>query len=274
VRRPALVATVVLVVATVAGLVVALDGHLGDTTPPTTSATTPAGPLPTASSGEVTVVGLGDSVMAGSHCDCSGVTAQYAAALTSRVHRKVRDVNLGVNGDTTNTLQQRLDTSAVTRDDLRRADLVLVIEGANDLSPQLESWRVGSCEESCFLPAVDAMGKRLTTALATIRELVPAQAQMIVAGYWNVFPDGEAARAEGGQAEIDWSREITRAANVAIQRAASPEHATYVDLTNSFLDDDSGDPTGLLAADGDHPNAAGERVIVADLLRVTRTIAS
>ena len=273
-RRLALLTTVVLMVATVVGLVVALGGHLGDTTPPTVSATIPASPLPVAPPSELTVVGLGDSVMAGSHCDCSGVTAQYATALTSRDHRKVRDVNLGVDGDTTNTLQQRLDTSTVTRDDLREADLVLVIEGANDLSPQLETWRVGSCEESCFLPAVEAMGQRLTTALATIRQLVPAQAQMIVAGYWNVFPDGEAARAEGGQAEIDWSREITRAANVAIEQAALPQHATYVDLTSSFLAGGSGDPTPLLAFDGDHPNAAGERAIVTDLLRVTRPLAS
>jgi lysophospholipase L1-like esterase len=270
----ALLTTVVLLVATVAGLVVALGGHLDDATPPRASATTPAGPLPTAPSGEVTVVGLGDSVMAGAHCGCSGVTAQYAAGLASRVHRKVRDVNLGVNGDTTNTLQERLDTSKVTRNDLREADLVLVIEGANDLTPQLETWRVGSCEESCFLPAVDDMGKRLTTALATIRRLAPKQAQIIVAGYWNVFPDGKAARAEGGQAEIDWSREITRAANVAIERAALPEHATYVDLSGSFLADGSRDPTPLLAADGDHPNAAGERAIVGDLLRVTRSISS
>ncbi len=273
-RRRALLTTVVLAVATVTGLVLALGGHLGGTTPPTVSATTPASPLPAALPGQVTVVGLGDSVMSGSHCDCSGVTAQYAAALASRDHRNVRDVNLGVDGDTTNTLQERLDTNAVTRDDLREADLVLVIEGANDLSPQLESWRVGDCEESCFLPAVDAMGKRLTTALATVRELVPAQAQLIVAGYWNVFPDGEAARAEGGQAEIDWSREITRAANIAIDQAAIPQHATYVDLTSSFLADGSRDPTPLLASDGDHPNAAGEHAIVTDLLRVTRPLAS
>jgi len=223
----------------------------------------------------ITVVGLGDSVMAGSQCGCSGVTAQYAAGLTSRIHRAVHDVNLGVGGDTTNTLQQRLDTDQSTRDDLHNADLVLVIEGANDLSPQLEEWRVGSCEESCFQPSVDAMGQRLTKALATIRALAPPQAQVIVAGYWNIFPDGQAARADGGQAEIDWSREITRAANAAIDKAAQPEHATYVDLTNSFLDaDGTHDPTPLLAPDGDHPNAAGERAIVGDLLSVTEPIAS
>ncbi len=272
-RRLALLTTVVLLVATVAGLVVALGGHIGDPAPPKAGARAPARPVPTTPN-EVTVVGVGDSVMAGSHCDCSGVTAQYAAALAGRIHHRVRDVNLGVSGDTTNTLQQRLDTDRVTRADLRKADLVLVIEGANDLSPELETWRVGSCEESCFLPAVEAMGKRLTTALATIRTLVPPQSQMIVAGYWNVFPDGDAARADGGQAEIDWSREITRAANVAIEGAAVPEHATYVDLTSSFLADGSHDPTRLLAPDGDHPNAAGERAIVSELLHATGPLAS
>jgi lysophospholipase L1-like esterase len=216
----------------------------------------------------LTVVGLGDSVMAGSHCGCSGVAAQFAAAWGHRLGRTVRAVNLGVPGDTTTTLQQRLDTDADTRADLRRADMVLVIEGANDLVPQLESWRMGTCAATCYTPAVEHMGRRLRGALTEIRRLAP-EAQVVVAGYWNVFPDGQAARVVGGQALVDWSRQITRDANAAIERAARPEHATYVDLTAPFLAQGQKDPTGMLAKDGDHPNRTGVRAIVTALLRVS-----
>ena len=110
--------------------------------------------------------------------------------------------------------------------------MVLVIEGANDLLPQLETWRVLLLRGlRATRPAVDLMGQRLQAALAEIRRLAPAHAQVVVAGYWNVFPDGDTARADGGQPLIDWSRSITRAANAAIDQAARPERATYVDLT-------------------------------------------
>ena len=218
--------------------------------------------------GGVTVVGLGDSVMAGSHCGCSGVTEEFAEAWSHRLRRTVRAVNLGVPGDTTTTLQQRLDSDARTRTDLRRADMVLVIEGANDLVPQLETWRVGTCDADCYRPAVDLMGQRLRGALTDIRRLAPG-AQVVVAGYWNVFPDGQTARTEGGQDLIDWSRRITRDANAAIEQAARPERATYVDLTAPFLAGGQKDPTTMLAEDGDHPNQAGVRAIVTTLLSVS-----
>jgi lysophospholipase L1-like esterase len=260
----AVATTVLVVIAAVTTFVVLRTDRTADTA----TSTTPGSSAPR----EATVVGVGDSVIAGSHCGCSGVPAQYATALSHRAGRPVRSVNLGVNGDTTATLEHRLDTDATTRADLREADVVLVIEGANDLVPQLETWRASTCEASCYLPAVQRMGMRLTAALSDIRQLAPATAQVIVTGYWNVFPDGAAARADGGQAEIDWSRAITRAADTAIERAAGPERATYVDLTGSFLADGSKDPTPLLASDGDHPNQAGVHAIVTDLLHVTKPL--
>ena len=226
-------------------------------------------PAAVGAKGALTVVGLGDSVMAGSHCDCSGVTAEFAEAWSHRLGRTVRAVNLGVPGDTTTTLRQRLDDDDDIRADLRRATMVLVIEGANDLLPQLETWRVRTCGPTCYGPAVDLMGRRLRGALTEIRRLAPST-QVVVAGYWNVFPDGDAARADGGQSLVDWSRSITRDANAAIEQAARPERATYVDLTPPFLADGEKDPTDMLADDGDHPNRIGVRAIVATLLGASR----
>jgi lysophospholipase L1-like esterase len=218
---------------------------------------------------DLTVVGLGDSVMAGTACGCTGIAAQYAAAWGKQLDRRVHAVNLGISGDTTSALSDRLDGDSQTRTALRSADVVLVIEGANDLSPQYDTWEASSCPSSCYHPAVLAMGSRLRAVLAKIRTLAPAQAQLVVAGYWNVFADGDAAREDGGQAEIDWSRAITKDANSAILSASRTTHASYVDLTPAFDPDGDSDPTPLLADDGDHPNQAGVTQIVSALLSAT-----
>jgi lysophospholipase L1-like esterase len=181
----------------------------------------------------------------------------------------VHAVNLGVSGDTTSLLGDRLTTQPGTRTALHGADVVLVIEGANDLVPQLQTWRESSCPASCYRPAVSAMGRRLQQALAAVRSLAPADAQVVVAGYWNVFADGDAARADGGQELVDWSRAITREADGAIATASRSEHASYVDLTPAFDPDGDPAPTPLLADDGDHPNGAGVDRIVSALLAVT-----
>ena len=251
VRR--LVAASTLSVATALGGLLLGTGLVGEERPPAPPA--------------LTVVGLGDSVMAGTACDCSGIAAEYAADWGRRIGRTVRAVNLGVSGDTTTTLATRLATDDATRTSLRRADVVLVVEGANDLVPQLQTWQASSCPASCYDPAVAAMGSRLDQSLDVIRQLAPRGAQVIVAGYWNVFEDGEVARSQGGQAQVDWSRALTRVANAAIAAASRRERAVYVDLTAAFDSDD--DWTDLLADDGDHPNQAGVTRIVHTLLEAT-----
>jgi lysophospholipase L1-like esterase len=87
-----------------------------------------------------------------------------------------------------------------------------------------------------------------------------------VTTYWNVFTDGDVARASGGQAQIDWSQDVTVAANDAICSAATAHHDTCVDLYGPIQD---GDPTDVLAPDGDHPNASGVGVIVQALMADT-----
>jgi lysophospholipase L1-like esterase len=52
----------------------------------------------------------------------------------------------------------------------------------------------------------------------------------------------------------------------AIDQAAPWDRATYVDLEAAFHSRGT-DVTGLLAGDGDHPNAAGHRLIARLLLR-------
>lgn len=110
------------------------------------------------------------------------------------------------------------------------------------------------------------MGSRLGAAIAEIRSLRSSPpATLLVTTYWNVFTDGAVARAAGGRPQLDWSEEVTEAADRAICAAADRHDASCVDL-NRWFDDEAADPARLLAADGDHPNTAGIDVIAAALL--------
>jgi lysophospholipase L1-like esterase len=90
-----------------------------------------------------------------------------------------------------------------------------------------------------------------------------------VTNYWNVFEDGDVGTAENGGSFQSWSDLLTRAANAQICEAARRGGATCVDLYSPFKGDGSKNPTSRLAADGDHPNAAGHQLIASALLAST-----
>lgn len=216
----------------------------------------------------VDVVGLGDSVMAGTNCNCAGPVTEYADALSARLGVTVHADNLGVNGATTQTLLADLEGNAQVRASVAGARVVLVIIGANDLYPQLNQYRTSSCLDSCFEPAVKAMGARLAHILGLIEQLRAGhQTTLLVANYWNVFTDGQIARSTVGQKELDWSQDITQAANRQIYLSTLAQHATMVDTVVPIKG--QGDPTPLLADDGDHPNAAGVQALTAAFLSAT-----
>lgn len=223
-----------------------------------------------ANPGPLRLVGLGDSVMAGTHCSCSGIPAEYAAALGRRTGRRVVSTNLGANGLITGDLLRSLHQDPATQASVRAADVVLLDIGANDLLPQLRTWKHSSCGPHCFRRPADEMGDRvaqIVSAIDSLRRQSPGT--VLVLNYWNVFTDGAVARREGGQQQLDWSAAVTASANGAICRAAAANGARCIDTVAPFKGDGSGDPTRLLAPDGDHPDAAGVRRIVSALLEDT-----
>lgn len=229
--------------------------------PAATDGPAPAVPSPSAAA-PLHVVGVGDSVMAGAHCDCDGIPDEYAVTLSRRIDRTVSATNLGVSGDTTSDLLDLVRHDKKTRQQIRDSDVVLVIIGANDLIPQWREWSASSCDDTCYNPAIKTMSSQLDDILAEIDDLHPDRQSVLVANYWNVFTDGDVARSDGGQEQIDWSNDVTVAANKAILQAADAHGATPVDVDEPFQTASGGDPTQLLADDGDHPNAAGVKVIV------------
>ena len=244
--------------------------------PPTPTRTTfspPASPSATASpspAGPLRVLGLGDSVMAGTHCGCRGLVEEYADALARRTGRTVDVDNLGSNGAVTTDLLHDLSSDGDTPALAGRADVVVVTIGANDLIPQLDTWETSGCPARCYATAAQEVGRRLTRVLQTLAAARGGRIDhVLVTDYWNVFRDGQVALEDDGRAERDWSLRVTDAANAAICRAAQATGAVCVDLVAPFRAAGHGDPTPLLADDGDHPNAAGMKVIVAALMQAT-----
>lgn len=242
----------------------------GPSTPTPKAATTSASvasPAPAVSLASAVVVGIGDSVTSATVCGCTGFVESYAAHLPAADGGPARAENLGAGGLTAAGLRTLMTQPGPTPTSVAEADVLLVTIGANDLTPLLSRWQSSGCSKACYSPAVEAVGSDLGDILAAARSLRGHRpTRVLVTDYWNVFADGDVARASDGPAYLRWSDELTRALNVSICNAARNAGATCVDLYAPFKGDGSKNPTELLAADGDHPNAAGNQVISSALL--------
>ena len=214
-------------------------------------------------------MGLGDSVTAGSTCDCAPFVEQFAALVGARDGRAATASNLGVPGLTTDSLTAQLAQPGPSTA-VAAADTVLVTIGANDLLPLEDRWEQAGCRSACMAPAMAAMARGLAADLARIRVLGHQGQRVEVTTYWNVFEDGDVADRQRGPGFADWSDSVTVAANRVICAAARTFGDTCVDLYEPFLSADGNrNPTSLLSSDGDHPNAAGHQVIARALLAAT-----
>ena len=242
----------------------------GSSTPTPKAATTSASvasPAPAVSLASAVVVGIGDSVTSATVCGCTGFVESYAAHLPAADGGPARAENLGAGGLTAAGLRTLMTQPGPTPTSVAEADVLLVTIGANDLTPLLSRWQSSGCSKACYSPAVEAVGSDLGDILAAARSLRGHRpTRVLVTDYWNVFADGDVARASDGPAYLRWSDELTRALNVSICNAARNAGATCVDLYAPFKGDGSKNPTELLAADGDHPNAAGNQAISSALL--------
>jgi lysophospholipase L1-like esterase len=217
----------------------------------------------------VIVVGIGDSVTSGSACSCETFVGLYATALASRQGLTTSSVNLGVAGWTSAQLLQSLTQPGTFRDQVAKADILLVTIGANDLSP-LEEKQAGGCATTCYGPLVNSVGHNVGLIVAAARSAHASHPPTIlVTDYWNVFQDGDVGTAENGVSFQKWSDVLTRAESTVVCDAAQRAGASCVSLYAAFKGNGSRNPTTLLAADGDHPNALGHQVIASRLLAST-----
>lgn len=215
------------------------------------------------------VLALGDSVPAGTACDCSPFPAVYGSLLRRHIGAPVAVDNEAVSGlDTTGLLAQL--RQPWVEDAARRASVFLLTIGANDFADNHDRVVEGDCAQDtatdCVSDELASMQAHLATALAEIRELRAGEpTSVLVTGYWNVFEDGGVARQAAGVAGLQASIALTRRVNDAIRSVSSSAGAHYVDLFEPFQRRGR-DIDTLLAPDGDHPSAAGHRLIAAELL--------
>jgi lysophospholipase L1-like esterase len=212
----------------------------------------PLGPAPVRR-----VVGLGDSVSAGTACGCTPYADLVGAALAKVEHTSVRVDNMSVAGQTTRGLLAQLGQPGVAAA-VRHADAVLVTIGANDLEEEASC--TPGATVACYAGDLRALSAAYPQLLERLRELLAPRARLVVTGYWSVFLDGTLAR-QKGSAYVRASDALTRAVNGIIASAATAAAATYIDVFTPFKGDGDLDDTSLLAPDGDHPNARGHQVI-------------
>jgi lysophospholipase L1-like esterase len=217
--------------------------------------------------GQVRVVALGDSVTAGSNCDCAAFPQLYGDLLHDRSAVPVTVDNQGVSGlDSTGLLQQlnQHDVEQATK----AANVVLLTIGANDFGDHHDDVTSGQCTGDCVSDEYEHLTAnlgRILSRLHAIRGDLPTT--ILMTGYWNVFKDGDVAKQQytaSGQVASD---QLTVRTNNAIAAAARADDATYVDIYTPF--NDSADITALLASDGDHPDTAGHALIARLLLAAT-----
>lgn len=192
------------------------------------------------------VVTFGDSVPAGTACGCTPFPDIYAGLLGATSD------NLAESGFTSLDVRQQLATPQAAAA-VRTASVVLVMAGANDLAAAFDAGSGAYAE-----PAAQVR-QNVTAVVAAVHALRPS-ASVLIFGYWNVVEDGDVGHADYGDDGVTEAVTATRYCNDALRQAATG--ATYVDTTTAFKGEaGEADPTGLLAADGDHPNAAGHEAI-------------
>jgi lysophospholipase L1-like esterase len=219
------------------------------------------------------LVGLGDSVPVGSNCRCTDFVHLLGQQVQHDTGKPVTTTNLAEASQDSAGLLAQLQDSPETVRAVAAADEVTVTIGANDFAVARSDYFAGDCGGAdgldCFRAELPALRDNLTRILARIHQLGrPHPPAVRVTNYWNVFEDGEVARDTRGDAFMADSDQLTRIANDLICQVTRQAGGVCVDTYTPFKGQGGkNDPTGLLADDGDHPNAAGHRLIAQVLAR-------
>ena len=218
---------------------------------------------PTPSSSEPSVVAIGDSVPAGTACDCTPYPQLSAADLSPADGPAVTTRNDAVGGSTTSDVLAQLDGTGTVVSDVQRANLVEVQVGANDVG---HSDTCGT-DVACYRPDVPEVRANLDAIVARVHHLAAGHpVRVVLLDYWSVWLGGQYAQ-EQGQAYVDAAAAVTDEVNTTIREVAAQTGSAYVDLRTAFKGPDYAyDETHYLAPDGDHPNAAGHQEIASTLV--------
>jgi lysophospholipase L1-like esterase len=151
---------------------------------PASQSTPPASSSPSGSASKsaspsgppLTLVAFGDSWPYGTHCGgCTPFTYRYADALRTATGRKVTFVDLTTNGGTAASLLNDIKNTPSIRQSLKRADIVIIATGGNDLSPAFDATHAGTCggtdKLDCFRTVMDGLRTSFDGILTEIEGL-------------------------------------------------------------------------------------------------------
>lgn len=231
-------------------------------------------------------IGLGDSVAAGvglltasDSSTCDRTEESYPALLAAKMQYQLR--NLACSGATIGSgisgpqevnqleLASQLDTLSGTH-----PSVVTLTIGANDVG-WLEA--LGQCyRATCGTPSeqfalearMDTLRMSLGTVLEAIRARTPETTQVIVVGYYRVFPDGMASCTDltGIDAnELAWGQQVQDDLNTILKQTveASSTATAYVeaDFRGHELCTSESWVQGLADTAPYHPSEAGQAAI-------------
>ena len=150
-------------------------------------------------------------------------------------------------------------------DDVKQSDAVELEVGANDVG---HSTKCGTTVD-CYAPAIPELERNLRAIVQRVDDLTAGRATLVVLlDYWSVWLGGQYAQAQG-QAYVDAAAKVTDEVDTAIMTVAGQTRSAYVDLRAAFKGPNYRyDESHYLAADGDHPNAAGHQRIASALEQV------
>lgn len=238
---------------------------LADCTSPTASPSpTPTAPTPTET---WSLAALGDSIPAGTACDCTPYPQLSASDLSLPGGPPVTASNEAVAGFTSFNLLNQLSSASTAIDPVKAAHLVEIEVGANDAAPS------SSCgtDAACYQPKITDLAVNLHDIVGRVHELTAGHAvRVVLLDYWSVWLGGQYAHQQG-QAYVDAAASVTDKVNTVIREVAAQTGSAYVDLRAAFKGPDYAyDETHYLATDGIHPNATGHQKIAAALAEVAR----
>ena len=209
---------------------------------------------------DMVVVGLGNSLPSGTACSCVNFVSAYAAMVAAGTNTKATVDNDAVSGSTSADVVNQLAKGDVQAQ-VKSANTVLIMTGANDFNDAFDQVSLGASAAETYAPVATAVQDNVTTIVEKIHTL-NASAHVVVLDYWAAMEDGAVAAKDYDAATMAASTASTTYVNNSLAVAAKATGAVYVSTYTAFKGPTgTNDPTALLAADGDHPDAAGHQII-------------
>ena len=242
-----------MVVIALVGLTAACGGSSSNSTSEPSSTAT------SSTSRTWSIIALGDSVPSGYNCNCTPYPQLSANGLTTSTGQTVTATNDAVAGYTTTDVLKQLNSDRPVIDQVRKADAVEINIGANDVP-----YNAKTCGTSvaCYAPLVPSMQKNLAAIVSRVHDLTAGHKVLVVLlDYWSIWLGGTYARSKG-HAYVSAARQMTAQVDAAIKTTADQNRSAYVSEQRAFKGPSYGYiESHYLAADGEHPSAAGHQAI-------------